>query len=303
MILEFTESRVYRTYVGGKLLDEFNGNENPQDGFYPERWICSTTSSTDGTGVSKTIDGKLITDLIDKPVDILVKLLDSFTRLIIQVHPDDELAQKYFDWPKGKTESWYVIDTRVIDGVAPYVYIGFKEGITREKWEEVFHKQDLEEMQNCLHKVNVKPGDVFYIPAKLPHAMGCGVFFAEVQQPTDITLRTERKSPDGRNLSEFDISHGATYEEMFNCFDYDGRSLEDTLEKYKVEKQGETVLETDLFSMYEIDVETSRVIETNPYAIIMVLEGEDKGREFYIDEPFEFKGKQKLLVCYGKKDK
>lgn len=301
MIIELTETRVYRTYIGGKLLDEFNNNENPKDGFYPERWICSTTSAPGGEGLSKTADGVPLTDLINKPVDILVKLLDSYTRLMIQVHPNDEQAQKYFNWQTGKTEAWYIMGTRVIDGVEPYVYLGFKEDVTREKWEEVFYKQDIDEMQNCMHRVNVKPGDVFYIPANAPHAMGSGVFFAEIQQPTDITLRTEKFSQDGREMSMYDLTHDATYEEMFNCFDYNGANLEDTLKKYKVEKQGETVLETEMFSMYEVDVETSRVIEPNPYALIIVLEGEDKGREIYIDEPYEFTGKQKLLVCYGDK--
>lgn len=302
-MLELTENRVYRTYIGGKLLDEFANKPDPKDTMYPERWICSTTAvggDTQNTGVSKTTDGTLVTELI-KPIDILFKLLDSYTRLSIQVHPDDELAQKYFDSKYGKTEAWYVFGTRVVNGEQPYVYLGFKEGITRKKWEEVYLKQDIEEMQNLLHKIPVKPGDIFYIPAKLPHAMGCGVFFAEVQQPTDITLRTERFSPDGRELSDYDLTHGASLEAMFDCFEYDGRSLDKILETYRLEKQGETILDTPLFSMYEIDVEDSRIIEAKPYAVVIVLEGEDKGREFYLDADYEFKGKQKLLVCYGKK--
>ena len=46
-------------------------------------------------------------------------------------------------------------------------------------------------MEECLHKIPVKSGDTFFVPGGVPHAMGRGVYFAEVQQPTDITLRTE----------------------------------------------------------------------------------------------------------------
>lgn len=39
------ETRVNRTYRGGLLLDEFLGNEHPQDGFTPEDWVSSFTEA------------------------------------------------------------------------------------------------------------------------------------------------------------------------------------------------------------------------------------------------------------------
>lgn len=301
-MLELSETRVYRPFIGGKLMEEFSGYAKPKDGNFPERWICSTTSAGDdeSIGISKTTDGKQLTEFVNKPLDILVKLLDSYTRLLLQVHPDDKLAQKYFGSPYGKTEAWYILGTREIKGEAPYVYLGFKKNVTREKWEKLFHKQDIKGMEACLHKIPVKKGDVFYIPAKLPHAMGSGVFFAEVQQPTDITLRTEKLSADGRKLSEFDLTHGASLEEMFDCFDYNGKTFEQTLRLYKKEKQGEKVLDSDLFSMYEINVEDRKTVKVQSYAIVIVLEGKNKGKEYYLDKDEEFIGKQKLLVCYEK---
>lgn len=80
-----------------------------------------------------------------------------------------------------------------------YVYLGFKEGITKEKWRDLFEKQDVRGMEESLHKILVHPGDTFFIPGGVPHAMGSGVYFAEVQQPTDITLRTERNFTCRRN--------------------------------------------------------------------------------------------------------
>ena len=34
-------TRVWRTYRGGKLLEEFLGYDNPVDSDYPEDWISS----------------------------------------------------------------------------------------------------------------------------------------------------------------------------------------------------------------------------------------------------------------------
>ena len=53
-MLEMKENRVYRPFLGGKMLDELSGTEPASDGHYPERWICSTTAASDGTGISVT---------------------------------------------------------------------------------------------------------------------------------------------------------------------------------------------------------------------------------------------------------
>jgi mannose-6-phosphate isomerase class I len=40
-----------------------------------------------------------------------------------------------------------------------------------------------------LKKYDVKPGDVFFLPAGRVHAIGAGCFIAEIQQTSDITYR------------------------------------------------------------------------------------------------------------------
>ena len=171
-MLEMKENRVYRPFLGGKMLDELSGTEPASDGHYPERWICSTTAASDGTGISVTTDGKLLTEYVKEPLPVLVKLLDSYSRLMIQVHPDDARAAKYFHSDKGKAESWHILGTRTIHGEEPYVYLGFKKGITKEKWRLLYEKQDVKGMEECLHKIPVKSGDTFFVPGGVPHAMG-----------------------------------------------------------------------------------------------------------------------------------
>ena len=163
-MLEMKENRVYRPFLGGKMLDELSGTEPASDGHYPERWICSTTAASDGTGISVTTDGKLLTEYVKEPLPVLVKLLDSYSRLMIQVHPDDARAAKYFHSDKGKAESWHILGTRTIHGEEPYVYLGFKKGITKEKWRLLYEKQDVKGMEECLHKIPVKSGDNQIVP-------------------------------------------------------------------------------------------------------------------------------------------
>lgn len=299
MFVQLKEMRVYKPFVGGKLLDEFRGDSNPVESHYPERWICSTTQSSDDSGLSAMEDGTTLKSLLPNSLDILVKLIDSCTRLMIQVHPDKERALKYFNYPSGKTECWYVLNTRVINNVEPYVFVGFKEGITREIWEDIFKRQDIKAMENALHRIPVKKGDTFFIPAGVPHAMGSGVFFAEVQEPSDITLRTEYKSPDNREMSDYDLHHGAGFDDMFKCFDYDGRSLSDTLSTYRVKTVGTKILDTPPFSLDDVSFEKSYTVEPKSYAIAIVIEGDNKGCEYYFDEPHTFKGNSRILVCQG----
>lgn len=233
-------------------------------------------------------------------MEVLVKLLDSYTRLMIQVHPDDEKAQKYFSSRYGKTECWYVLDTRIVDGQEPYVYLGFRQGVTREQWRALYEAQDIAGMEQCLHKIPVKTGDAFFIPGGVVHAMGSGVFFAEIQQPTDITLRTERISPDGRQMKEQDLHGGAGEDALFDCFDYTACSLEETLAKYRLTPQEDTVVDCGLFWMKDIRIESSRTIAVDGYAIVLVLEGKDRGREWFLTEDTVFYGPCRLLVCGGR---
>lgn len=61
-MVELRNNRVWRPFLGGKLLDAFCGIEPAKDGHYPERWICSATKTADGKGISETKDGVLLTD-------------------------------------------------------------------------------------------------------------------------------------------------------------------------------------------------------------------------------------------------
>ena len=205
------ETRVWRTYVGGARLNEWHGRKAEQ-GFFPEDWASSTTRAVNAgredlvEGLSRVVsmpDQPYLLDLIQKDPEaffgkahlqafgaqagFLVKLIDAQERLTIQVHPDQQYAKTVLHSDYGKTESWYVLGGDD-HGKKPCIYIGFKPGITREKWKELFETQNIEGMLNCLHRVTVEPGDCFIIKGGVPHAIG---------------YSTESKAPFGRPFIKY----------------------------------------------------------------------------------------------------
>lgn len=112
---------------------------------------------------------------------LLVKFIDAQDDLSVQVHPDDELAQKLGE-PNGKTEMWYVIQA---DRDAK-LNIGFNRPLKRDELRQIVAGNRLE---SVLRYCNVSAGSCCYIPAGKVHAIGRGVLLAEIQQLSDVTCR------------------------------------------------------------------------------------------------------------------
>ncbi|MFI3114945.1 MAG: type I phosphomannose isomerase catalytic subunit [Clostridia bacterium] len=257
-ILKLAETRVWRTYTGGEIIDKWHGKSAGEVTNFPEDWVASTTKAINPNrddefeGLSRVIGvdgnptlkeimdaqpenyfGKAHMDEIGDTIGTLIKLIDSAERLTIQAHPDKKFAKEYFKSDYGKTEAWYILDTQTVNGEEPCVYFGFKPGVTRDMWKDIFDRQDIPAMLDCLHKIPVKKGDSFFIAGGLPHAIGAGCFIAEVQEPTDFTMRTELITPNGLHIHENQCHQGLGYELMCDCFHYNGVSLEETTEKWK----------------------------------------------------------------------
>lgn len=112
---------------------------------------------------------------------ILIKLIDAKDNLSVQVHPNNEYAQRV-EGEYGKTEMWYVVDC---DEGASLLY-GFKHNISKEEFRERIENNTLLEVTNS---VPVKKGDVFFIEAGTLHAIGKGILIAEIQQNSNTTYR------------------------------------------------------------------------------------------------------------------
>lgn len=181
---------------------------------------------------------------------LLVKYLDCNDRLSVQVHPDDTLAEERHN-SYGKTEAWYVADCK--PGAA--IYLGFKDlNITREEYLAAVAESRLAEL---LNRIEVKKGDVFYIPAGTVHALGAGIEVVEVQQTSDVTYRIydwDRVDASGKGRE----LHTAL---AVDAIDFEADA--DLLHKqYNLSKGGVAkVIDTQFFTMSLMDVDGSKSLD------------------------------------------
>lgn len=105
----------------------------------------------------------------------------------MHVHPTDEFARRHLGCPWGKTEAWFVLEA----APGATVYLGLREAIPAAELAAMVEGQDVEGLLGALNPIGVVPGDSLVVPAGMPHAIGEGVFVAEVQQPTDFSIMLE----------------------------------------------------------------------------------------------------------------
>lgn len=181
---------------GGSDIRPFKGLE-PDDKKIGESWEISHVDDNFSIVAEGALAGKNLDELIDlygerlvgksvqerfgRRFPLLIKFIDARDYLSIQVHPDDELGMKRHN-SFGKTEMWYVINA------APKakLYSGFAVQSSPEDYVRRIEEGTIVE---ALAEYEVRPGDVFFLPAGRVHAIGAGCFIAEIQQTSNITYR------------------------------------------------------------------------------------------------------------------
>ena len=162
-----------------------------------ESWELSGIPGSESVVQGGAYDGLTLTQLVEEggaalvggenyarfgtKFPLLVKFIDAAQPLSVQVHPNDELALRRHGCP-GKTEMWYVVDA------APGAYLldGFSRRVTPDEYAARVADQTLPEV---LRRYEVRPGDVYYLPAGRVHSIGAGCFICEIQQSSDVTYR------------------------------------------------------------------------------------------------------------------
>ena len=154
------EAWVVSGYPGNESLIE--GNQNNLGTFYKE-------------------NKHLFNNYPTEEFPLLIKLLDASQDLSVQVHPNDEQAQKMENYPFGKQECWYILDNyatdKIIVGTKTNDIEEIKNLIKQEQWSDIFQYQ------------NINPDKVFDIVPGTLHAILGGTFLYELQQSSDITYR------------------------------------------------------------------------------------------------------------------
>ncbi|WP_416825388.1 mannose-6-phosphate isomerase, class I [Ectobacillus polymachus] len=218
---------------------------------------------------------------------LLTKILDANSDLSVQVHPDDEYAQKYEKDSLGKTECWYIIDCKK---GAELIY-----GHTATTKEEFQKRMEQGEWDRLLRKIPIHPGDFFYVPSGTIHALGAGTLVLETQQNSDSTYRVydyDRKDDQGNKrelhlqkaLDVTNIPHNDRYYQP-KVTSFEGITIT-------------TFLENHFFSVQKWEISgPSYLKQTKDFLLISVIKG--IGEIFVNNESYSFTKGDHFILPYG----
>jgi mannose-6-phosphate isomerase len=181
---------------GGRQLGEVLGKPLSNGTTYGEAWEISDHPSHHSIIAHGPRRGQTLRHLMEhEPASLLgedarqhprfpwlVKLLDAWDWLSVQVHPSEEDVVRLWPGEGSKTEAWFVL------AAAPTsrVYAGLLPGVDEARLRAALREGTVGE---CLHQFQPRPGDCVFLPAGTVHAVGGGVLMAEVQQTSDATFR------------------------------------------------------------------------------------------------------------------
>ena len=185
----------YKDYLWGgeKLKKLFNKDTDITP--LAESWELSVHKDGESVVCGGEFDGLTLSQYLEKlgkaalgenssdfeRFPMLIKFIDAKSDLSVQVHPSDEYALAH-EGEYGKTEMWYILDC----DEGAFLYYGFSRDIDRDEYERAIREERLTEL---LNRVEVKRGDVFFIPAGTVHAIGAGIVICEIQQNSNTTYR------------------------------------------------------------------------------------------------------------------
>ncbi|GAA4469462.1 class I mannose-6-phosphate isomerase [Phytohabitans houttuyneae] len=330
LVLEDNRVPVY--YAGGAGIDEFRGISGTTG---PEDWVGSLTALPAAilppghpadTGVSRTARGSLA-DLVaadpagwlgerlaaafDGHSGLLVKLLDAGERLPVHCHPGRGFARRHLGSMFGKTEGWIVLaatpDARV--------WLGLRDRVDRADLRAWIDGQDTAAMLAAMNELTVHPGQVLYVPAGLPHAIGPGVMITELQEPTSFSVLADHTA---FGVGADAATLGVGWDLALSCFDlggYAGR-LDELLPVPRPVVPGVTSLfapaADEFFRAWLVECADAVTLPEPGFAVVVVTGGRGelrwsggampvtRGRTLVVPAaagPLQFRGQVTAIVC------
>jgi mannose-6-phosphate isomerase len=181
---------------GGRQLGEVLGKPLPSEGAFGEAWEISDHPSHASVVADGPHKGQTLRSLMEQQPEWLlgkaagrsarfpwlVKLLDAWDWLSVQVHPNERDVIRLRPGEGSKTEAWFVL----VAAPTSRVYAGLLPGVDEKHLRSALREGTV---GDCLHQFQPQSGDCVFLPAGTVHAVGGGVLMAEVQQTSDATFR------------------------------------------------------------------------------------------------------------------
>lgn len=269
-----------QTLWGGGKIVKFKGIDGHDGEQIGESWELSGVPGNESVAANGEYEERTLTEIVATEKErlvgtdnykrfgdefpLLIKFIDAKQDLSIQVHPDDEKAQKY-GLRNGKTEMWYIMNS---DADAS-LRCGMKAKITPEQYKAMVADGTI---CDAIAEYPVKEDDCFFIPAGRIHSIGKGCFLAEIQQTSDATYRIydfNRRDKDG-NLRELHTEKAA------ECIDY--TVLNDYRTEFTAEKnRGVQIVSCPFFNTAVYDLDEPMTLdysELDSFVVLIGLKGE-----------------------------
>lgn len=112
---------------------------------------------------------------------LLIKTIDAAADLSLQVHPTTLLPYQEEAHP-GKWELWYIAEA----AKGAKLTLGLKPGVSRETLRQALAEGD---PLPAVRTLEVRPEQLYYVPAGTLHAIGQGIVLVEIQPTWDATYR------------------------------------------------------------------------------------------------------------------
>lgn len=183
-----------RPWGGQRLARQWHKADQNTAG-WAESWEVVDLGEDQSRVLGGPFDGRLLHDLVREHPDevlgrhaaceqfpLLFKFLDAAETLSVQVHPNDAQAAMLAPGQRGKSEAWVILAAEPNSRLL----VGLEAGVDRATLERHLAAGTVEQ---CLHSIPARVGDVISVPAGTVHAIGAGVALAEIQQPSDVTFR------------------------------------------------------------------------------------------------------------------
>jgi mannose-6-phosphate isomerase len=243
---------VYKIWGGSQMASLKKLSPSVGDEKLGETWEVSVHPD----GPSQYLNQKLSNFLSKDEMPFLIKLIDTSDYLSVQVHPDDEFA-KIHENSLGKTECWVILGATPGSGI----YLGLKDGVSKERFEESLRNG--ESMDKSLVFYPVNRGDFFYVPAGAIHAIGPGVFLAEVQQSSGITYRVW----DWNRVDSEGKSRELHVEKAMQVINF--KSKHNSANTFRIKKdifseRNSLLADHPQFSLRQVTLDKSEQVEINP---------------------------------------
>lgn len=188
------QGSLHETIWGGQRLATIAGKALPAGAAIGESWETATESVVRegpcaGMRLGDLVDrygadliGSRAAEVYGLRFPLLAKFLDANQKLSVQVHPDDTYAAAHENGKLGKTETWLILHA---EPDAQLVY-GLARPVSAREVRAAIAANTLDEL---LHHIPARAGQVIFVPAGTVHAICGGVALYELQEYSDVTYR------------------------------------------------------------------------------------------------------------------